>query len=382
MNLRVVGNERRQKHKDFINNVRSNSLYKSSIVLSHLKTASNRCSSELLKHKTIGRRVQVLLENTIIQKCEKGVSSINSLLKQQRKEISKYLASMHNCEKKFEQSAYRPVEFLVYLKKTGVPIMKDIPKFVRFDHYYLDRKCNIKENIQALCEFPIRELGTIQFGSQFLLKLMPIAVLKNSIKLEYISNAYHICCVTSEMITVSDEDKIFLVHTTNQTQHLFTIKNKDDRGVHTVNGVGELIYMDKNFNIKSFSAVELKTKTLVKKIEPWRPRCIYCNPSTGELLVGMKRIQTMSNQSTTKWTGKVNRYNSKGQRVQTIPRMTNKNSQVDYRTPFCITENCNRDIIVSDIDLGAVVVVNHLGQNRFSFKLRSQVRFATFTKGS
>ncbi|XP_061167218.1 uncharacterized protein LOC133176063 [Saccostrea echinata] len=113
---------------------------------------------------------------------------------------------------------------------------------------------------------------------------------------------------------------------------------------------------------------EQKTKTLVKKTDPWRPRCIYRNNSTGQILVGMKRIQTMSNQSATKWTGKVTRYNSNGQRIQTIPCMTKKNSQVDYRTPFCITENCNRDIIVSDIDLGAVVVVDHLGQNRFPYK--------------
>ncbi|XP_061167217.1 uncharacterized protein LOC133176062 [Saccostrea echinata] len=76
----------------------------------------------------------------------------------------------------------------------------------------------------------------------------------------------------------------------------------------------------------------------------------------------------MSNKSTTKWTGRVTRYNNNGHRIQTIPCMTKKNSQVDYRTPFCITENCNRDIIVSDIDLGAVVVVDHLGQNRFSYK--------------
>ncbi|XP_048751001.2 uncharacterized protein LOC125662717 [Ostrea edulis] len=98
--------------------------------------------------------------------------------------------------------------------------------------------------------------------------------------------------------------------------------------------------------------------TLLRRPLSWRPQCVYCSPSTGELIVGM-----LNN-----YTGKVIRYSSSGQHILTIQH--GNTGHTLYNVPHYITENTNGDIIVSDwihYDRGAVVVTESRGRHRFSY---------------
>lgn len=113
-----------------------------------------------------------------------------------------------------------------------------------------------------------------------------------------------------------------------------------------------------NYNINKLSN-HMKTITtfIERTISPWKPQCVFCSPSTGDLLIGMLSID--------KKLGKVNRYNQRGKLIQTIQH--NKKGLHLYITPYYITENKNGDVVVSDYESCAVVVTERGGILRFSY---------------
>nr|XP_022288064.1 uncharacterized protein LOC111100450 [Crassostrea virginica] len=105
------------------------------------------------------------------------------------------------------------------------------------------------------------------------------------------------------------------------------------------------------------------TTTLIKHTDTtWIPWCVYCCPSSGDLLVGMYRKDT----DTDTRTGKVMRYDNTGKYKQTIPHDDNTPHDL-YIFPGYITENNNGDVLVSDWYRRAVVVTSGEGVHRFSY---------------
>nr|XP_022312713.1 uncharacterized protein LOC111117762 [Crassostrea virginica] len=102
------------------------------------------------------------------------------------------------------------------------------------------------------------------------------------------------------------------------------------------------------------------TTTLIKHTDTtWKPKCVYCSPSSGDLLVGMCTAKYP-------FTGKVMRYDKTGKHKQTIPHDDNTPHDL-YEWPCFITENNNGDVLVSDRDREAVVVTSGEGVHRFSY---------------
>lgn len=103
-------------------------------------------------------------------------------------------------------------------------------------------------------------------------------------------------------------------------------------------------------------------KTITTLIErpdsTWEPQCVYWSESTGDLLVGIYREQSI---------GIVARYNRSGQLTKTIEQ-DNKKLKL-YSVPKYITENNNGDVLVSvyDASSGAVVVTERGGRHRFTY---------------
>ncbi|XP_062613493.1 uncharacterized protein LOC134275237 [Saccostrea cucullata] len=185
------------------------------------------------------------------------------------------------------------------------------------------------------------------------------AVLRKSVTMPVISRGRHISCVTSDRVWISDSDgHLILTNTTaNKLYHLIDIAS--GAGVHTVNNDGDLIYIDSVYNINKLSTENKVKITLIKyNTSPWRPRCVYSSPSTGDLLVGMYNTDTD--------TAKVNRYNKSGHYIQAIQH-NNITGQDLYSMPSYITENRNGDIIVSDWSGRAVVVTDRGGSYRLSY---------------
>nr|XP_034319864.1 uncharacterized protein LOC109619480 [Crassostrea gigas]XP_034319866.1 uncharacterized protein LOC109619480 [Crassostrea gigas]XP_034319867.1 uncharacterized protein LOC109619480 [Crassostrea gigas]XP_034319868.1 uncharacterized protein LOC109619480 [Crassostrea gigas]XP_034319869.1 uncharacterized protein LOC109619480 [Crassostrea gigas] len=213
--------------------------------------------------------------------------------------------------------------------------------------------------MESLSEIPTTGTEKPQQGNQCLLKLMSPPELLPSLTVTDVYGCYHISCVTSDRVWVSDDDNLMLTDTTGVPLHRVEDLCRgfySDRGPHTVNSESELIYIDRKYNINKLSKDMKTTTTFIERTDStWRPLCVYWSPSTGDLLVGMFKDDTK--------TGKVTRYNQSGQLTQTIQ---NDNTGLGlYNEPHYITENNNGDVVVSDY--GAVVVTERGGRHRFSY---------------
>eukprot|EP00105_Crassostrea_gigas_P035373 XP_019919521.1 PREDICTED: uncharacterized protein LOC105319963 [Crassostrea gigas] len=213
--------------------------------------------------------------------------------------------------------------------------------------------------MEPLSDIPTTETEKPQKGNKYLLKLMSGAKNHQSLTVTGVRCSYHISCVTSDQVWVSDRNNLILTNTTGV--HLQHVKDSCNAiGLCTVNSDSELIYIDKDNNINKLSKnMKTRTKFIERTESKWRPWCVYWSPSNGDLLVGMYREITEF-----KGKGKIFRYNKRGNLTQTI-RHDKKGLEL-YRYPMYITENNNGDVVVSDA-LSAVVVTERGGRHRFSY---------------
>ncbi|XP_062590375.1 uncharacterized protein LOC134251988 [Saccostrea cucullata] len=181
-----------------------------------------------------------------------------------------------------------------------------------------------------------------------------------SVTVSGVRGCCHISRVTSDRVWISDnEGNLILTNTRGEELDRVTDIG-GGYGGHTVDTNGDLIYIDSSDNIIKRSTENKEKTTIIQyNTSPWRPRSVYSSPSTGDLLVGMFRRDT--------YTGKVVRYNSTGENIQTIPN-NNITGQGLYSIPEYITENRNGDVIVSDAGRLAVVVTDRDGNYRFSYR--------------
>ncbi|XP_062566244.1 uncharacterized protein LOC134228592 [Saccostrea cucullata] len=190
-------------------------------------------------------------------------------------------------------------------------------------------------------------------------KMMSKLVLQKSLRVTGVRRCRHISHVTPDLVWISDVDNnLVLTNNVGDDLHHLTDIASAQYGIHTVNKDKCLIYIDSTGNILKLSTDNTTKSILIKYAEPWRPRCIYSSPSTGDLLVGMVNTDNQGE-------GKVVLYNSTGEQIHTIQH-DNSGGRI-YSEPKYITENQNGDIIVSDWLLNAVVVTEHGGRHRFSY---------------
>nr|XP_034309971.1 uncharacterized protein LOC105327789 [Crassostrea gigas] len=213
--------------------------------------------------------------------------------------------------------------------------------------------------MESLSGIPTPGTEKPQQGNQCLLKLMSPPELLHSLTVTGVNRCYHISCVTSDRVWVSDDgNNLILTDTTGVPLHRVKDSWSDLYGFHTVNSESELIYIDRKYNINKLSKDMKTTTTFIESTDStWEPQCVYWSPSTGDLLVGMRYIHTE--------TAKVTRYNQSGQLTQTIQH--DNTGRGLNREPYCITENNNGDVVVSDLLSHAVVVTERGGRHRFSY---------------
>ncbi|XP_061171138.1 uncharacterized protein LOC133180687 [Saccostrea echinata] len=220
-------------------------------------------------------------------------------------------------------------------------------------------KINMEDVIKSLCESHVIEMEKREVGNVCGLKLMPTPVLHKSFTVQGVSGVDHISFFTPDRVWISDsENNLILTNKEGGRFHHLRDVRKHNYGVHTMNTTGDLIYRDREDNIIKLSKDNNTKSTLIEKPELFIPICVYCSRSNADILVGMIESDTLSE-------GKVNRYNSIGQYLQTIKH--DNIGQKLYSFPRYITENHNRDVIVSDTRLG-VVVTDHTGRHRFTYK--------------
>ncbi|XP_062588912.1 uncharacterized protein LOC134250559 [Saccostrea cucullata] len=259
---------------------------------------------------------------------------------------------------RYEKLANKSVKFLLFIKKTSIPKITDLPDKIM---------CNLNEEIETegilelLVEIKITEEGKRQLNNEQMLKLMPQGMLKKYVAVPDLIHGVHISFLTSDRIWVNDGRSLILTDLKdNNLHHLFDLSEL--YGVHTVNSAGELIYVDKDWNINKLSADNTTKSTLIKRTERWEPWCI-CHSSSTEDLLDMMRFD-YDNASISLSDVKCIRYNSTVQSIQTI--QYHETGKQLYHEPVYITENHNGDIIVSDTEKG-VVFTDREGKYSFTY---------------
>lgn len=363
MDIKSAYEIQRRQHTYNIKKIQNELLLHRRVLLGEIKDEIKICPINIaLFKRQILKKVQIL-ENRISN--VSTVGKLNHRCLKQRIAISIYISKIQKYEEIYEQSAKIPAHFLLYIKETVFPTIQHSSLLAHHGMFSMNElftKEDTRHITESLTEIKITERGTRLVRNDRLLKLMSTPVLHQSITVTSVCRCcYHISCVTSNQIWVSDnKSNLILTNTTGDTLH--HLKNVcsglySDYGVHTVNSQGELIYIDMEFNINVLSTDMKTTKYFLKRTNSkWKPRCVYFSKSTGYLLVGMFTDDMK--------TGKVTRFNGTGNLTQTIQR-DNTNQEL-YKEPHYIAENNNGDVVVSD--RRAVVVTCKKGIHRFSYK--------------
>ncbi|XP_078341500.1 uncharacterized protein LOC111100486 isoform X1 [Crassostrea virginica] len=339
----------RLQYSDRIYRLRGETIYYRSVLLEGLKHDRDT------GHKAVTIRGQSKAEKrgqglkNLIDEVLAGDLEDRCIIQKTRmtRHMTKLLRYYHRFEKLSETMETRRIKFLRIMTQKHSP-RKDTMKTI------IKMLVNLMKEIRLVPSGIPRRAGV-----EDLLTLLSSPVVQKSLSVTGVKECYHISCVTPDRVWVSDYNNLILTDTATGKQ-LHSVEHSLDLEleIHTVNCEGELIYIDKERNIIKLCNDMETTTTLIKHTDKtWKPRCVYCSPSSGDLLVGMYRRDTD--------TGKVMRYDNTGKHKQTIPHDDNTPHRL-YEWPCFITENNNGDVLVSDF-CRAVKVTSGEGVHRFSY---------------
>nr|XP_011445835.3 uncharacterized protein LOC105341171 [Crassostrea gigas] len=359
---------KQQQHRGTIHTIRSEALFYRPVLLPGFKADFRTCRTEFSVYQSkILTKAQTLKD--LIDKVKEDFMcnvfcdfDFKHRCLKQKKDMIRHIVSLQRYVHRYEQRrVIRPLQFLSYIKRT----LHQIHLTIHTSQLSMTESLNKEDAMESLSAIQITERGNRRVGNQCLLKLTSVPEFHQSLTVTGVGRCYHISCVTSDLVWVSDRNNLILADTTGVPLHRVEdscsgLYRDLYRGLHTVNSESELIYINRNYNINKLSKDMKTTTTFIEKTDPkWIPRCVYWSPSTGDLLVGMGYIHTD--------TGKVTRYNQSGQLTQTIQH--DNTGRGLYSKPNYITENNNGDVVVSDYIYrpGSVVVTERGGKLRFSY---------------
>eukprot|EP00105_Crassostrea_gigas_P044584 XP_019928732.1 PREDICTED: uncharacterized protein LOC105342850 [Crassostrea gigas] len=364
LDVKTAYKTKQQQHRGTIHTIRSEALFYRPVLLPRIKTDFKTCHTEFSLYQSEMLTKAQTLKNLINKVRKDFMKNVfcdfdfkHRCLKQMI-EMSRHIVSLQEYELRYVQPefTFSALQFLSSIK-TALP---QIHLTLHTSQLSMTESLNKEDVMESLSAIQITERGNRRVGNQCLLKLTSGAEFHQSLTLTGVGGCYHISCVTSDRVWVSDDGNNFMLTDTTGVP-LHRVKDLcSGYGLHTVNSESELIYIDRKYNINKLSKDMKTTTTFNERTDfTWKPRCVYWSPSTGDLLVGMYNNDTK--------TGKVTRYNQSGQLTQTIQ---NHNTGMGlYRKPNYITENNNGDVVVSDFHYvsGAVVVTERGGRHRFSY---------------
>ncbi|XP_062621174.1 uncharacterized protein LOC134282791 [Saccostrea cucullata] len=351
IDIRTAYKTNRQKHRETIQSIRSETLYNNSFVLTGIRSNTKTFHPEIFHNQSEmlikAQKLRNLIDTVMFDVKIRLKRFIQSLQHQKRK-TNRHLTSLEIFELRSYHLANRPIKFIMLRKKTRVHKLKDTPSLTKYALVCLNEDLNKKDVTDLLGEIQIIETGKRQVRNESLLKLMSKPVLHRSVPVS--GAVYHISCVTPDQAWISDGKNLILINTEgDKLHHLMDVIRI--WGQHTVNLTGDLIYIDRGSNIIKLSKDNIAKYTLIKETEPL---CIYSSHLNGDLLVGMRSYKK----------GIKERFNEVGQHKQTIHY--GNTGQKLYYDPIYVTENQNGDVIVSDTGR-CVVVTDRGGRHRFFY---------------
>ena len=366
-NIRTVYEDKRKQNEKDLVKIRSDIIYNAHVMLAEIKCDMSTCKKELVFNqlKPILKKSQNLqhaMDTVPNELCVKYKLLLIERAFKQIEKMKRHIRRIHIYEQLFELCAKRPVRFLRFITTAYFPNVQTTPHLTKQVIFALTHNIYVEDLIKLLSQIHIKEKRKRQVENKLLLKHMKhmsSPSLKDSLNVENVDYCGHISCVTPYMVLFNDSHRFFFLDKSRfrfskvNTYQVFDwpgLKAEDSiRGLHTVNKEGDLIYVHMNNTINKLT-IEGK-RTLIQNIDyewEWKSQCVYCSPSSGDLLIGKISLHTLA--------GKVMRYNDRNQIMH---------SKI-YNDPRFITENNNGDIIVSDWNR-AVVVTSREGIYRFSY---------------
>ncbi|XP_061194958.1 uncharacterized protein LOC133203128 [Saccostrea echinata] len=357
--IKLVYKKQHEQHQEIIFHVKSEIMLYAHSIQSGINSDFKPCQTEILKlQENMVIKAERLKDqiDVVLEDIKKLKRYLNSKQKQQRRHISSIQKRVHRSE----QLATRAIQFLLFSKNNSFyKINNKTPSASIVQAHSLIKEINKDNVFNCLVGISITEPGKRQVRTEHLFKVMSPPVLKKTFRVKPTgvrqNVSRHISCVTPNVAWVSGWNNLNLTDTMGDNLHYLEDLCHNE-GVHTVTREGNLVYIDRDYNIKKLSLNNEAKSTLMRKAKPWKPLCLYCSPLNGDLLIGMKRQDAL--------TAKVGRYNIEGQELQHNP------GQGLYNYPRYITENQNGDVIITNSvlsDLGVIVVTDFLGTHRFSY---------------
>ena len=293
---------------------------------------------------TADTRVQEL--KAMIDGVPKGDLVDRSII--QRIRMSRYIKMLEKFEHIFLKLLASPVKLLRFLKQIHNPQKHD--------------KKSLKIVYKIMKGMRMTQTKPRRARKAHLLRMMFTPLLQTRLTVADVVACRHISCVTLDRVWVSDVNKLVLTDTTTGDS-LHSVNDSwhsgSSSGVHAVNDDFELIYIDKDKNINKLSKDLKTTTTFIRNSEfTWSVLSLYCSLATGDLLVGMFKLNKAA---------MIGVYSNTGCRTQTIPQEVDENQPL-FRWPHYITKNNNGDVVASDSHLRAVVVTSKEGRYRFSYE--------------
>lgn len=356
---------KREEHLELIDLIRSDVLYyrgfmslciKSDVEALHDEIS--QCRLEMLrKANTLRKRI----DDTLDFISSKYVRLLNSSIHKQKVKMTRHIATIQMYDETYELSGNIPLRVFLFRMKVLLPkIQKNL---ILAQHSKLCSKDSLhrEDVVNLLSEIQMNKTEKRSVSLDRMLKIYP-SVLHGqlSISKANLNCCIHISCLPHNKVWICDKSKLVLMDTSGVVYHrLNGIWNHVHiTGLHSVNRNQELIYISSDSNLIKLSE-DMKTMSIFFKREKkskWRPQCLVCSHSSGDVLVGMWKVGTDR--------GKIMRLNSIGEIKDTIKK--DKNNDNLYKNPMFITENYNGDIVVSDFNR-CLVVTDRGGEHRFSY---------------
>ena len=334
---------KKKQLKEIIHNIRSDAIYNRHVLFAELritkdlKKESDTCHkkfselSSLMKVKS--QRLKHILDSALSKKALYNLFHTGFCVN---------ITNIWHSEHGYNRSVYSPVEFLRFIKMTDLSSIQDSTNLAK--HCWLpslSQEMKRLDLIGFLCEIRMEmKKENCQAANDRLLKMMPTPVFQKSFK----PGGWYLgdfSFVSTKLIWVHDGHNLILKDTTTGENIRLVDDSCDSEGTNTLNREGDLIYVDKYYNINILQKNrQTKTAFIERTCSTWEPMSLYCSPFNGDLLVGMGIPDTYPN----KGIGKVLRYNSCGQLTQTI--QYDNTGQPLYGIPYIVTENNNGDVVV------------------------------------
>lgn len=363
----------RKKINGAIHIIRSESIFYRRALLKATLADFQKCRNNFCRYQSEIRTTAQKLINCI------NVALCNLDCKhrclEQKVKMNSNVARIRGYEETYEQSAYKPVQFLSFIKQIKFLNVKWWPHLrLHTTEMSMPDALNFQYVKQLLIIMQLAEKGKRSTNIEHSLKLLPSPVLQSSFNVHNIINwgFDHISCLKLDQVWVSDYEELILTDSQGNIKHCFedmydeSCSRSFTGGIHAVNECNDFFFIHYNHNIYIYPDLTKKITLFIElSVDKRRPLCVCWSPLTSELLVGLQREKHL------KKTGRIVRYNKAGKQIQALSH----NDIALYNEPRYIAENTNGDVVVSDFSdwSGAVVVTERDGKHRFSYRGQSSL---------